>query len=177
MNTQTKLQFSSISSDIYFEITQFLHLESKLLDDRMFHDWLSLLSEDIDYRVPIRTTKYKKDGNEFSNTSYHFFEDYFSLKKRIERLDTKHAWAEDPPSRVRHFFSNITVKATEKTDEFEVFSNLMVCRNRGDSTNVNVLTGERVDIIRKTDNFYELVKRTIHLDLTTLPTDNLSMIL
>ena len=85
MNLQKTFQFSSVSSDIYFEIMQFLHWETKLLDDRMFHDWLKLLSEEIDYRVPIRTTKYKKDGNEFSTTSYHFFEDYYSLKKRIER--------------------------------------------------------------------------------------------
>ena len=37
----------------------------------------------------------------------HFDEDRYSLEKRVERLDGDHAWTEDPPSRTRHFVTNV----------------------------------------------------------------------
>ena len=37
----------------------------------------------------------------------HFDEDLYSLRKRVQRLTTDHAWTEDPPSRTRHFVTNI----------------------------------------------------------------------
>ena len=54
---------------------------------------------------------------------------------------------------------------------------MIVYRSRGDSIEINILSGERADIIRKTDKSYQIVKRNIYLDQTTLPTDNLSMLI
>ncbi len=165
---------NQIDVGTYFEIIQFLHYELKLLDDRNFDDWLMVLSTDIDYKVPVRVTKEKDEGKEFSNKSFHYLDDYYSIQMRINRLKTKHAWAEDPPSRTRHFISNIQVSPALKDNEYHVTSNLMVYRGRGDSPLGDILSGERHDLIRKIRNGWEVGKRTVLLDQTTLPTFNLS---
>ena len=44
--------------EIIREIEQFLYREARLLDDRKFHEWLELLTEDIRYWMPVRTNRY-----------------------------------------------------------------------------------------------------------------------
>ena len=39
----------------------------------------------------------------------HFDEDHYTLGLRIERLEGRHAWTEDPPSRTRRFVTNVRV--------------------------------------------------------------------
>ena len=38
------------------EVEEFLFMEAELLDSRRFDDWLSVLTEDIHYWMPIRRT-------------------------------------------------------------------------------------------------------------------------
>ena len=37
----------------------------------------------------------------------HFDEDKYSLRRRVARFPTEHAWTEDPPSRLRHHITNV----------------------------------------------------------------------
>ena len=39
------------------EIEQFLYREAALLDERRFHDWFALLADDLEYWMPLRTTR------------------------------------------------------------------------------------------------------------------------
>ena len=41
-------------------VEQFLYREARLLDERRFHDWLELLTDDIRYWMPVRTSRYPK---------------------------------------------------------------------------------------------------------------------
>ena len=47
-----------ITPEAYLSITLFMYHEAQLLDDHQWGAWGELLSEDIDYRVPVRLTSH-----------------------------------------------------------------------------------------------------------------------
>ncbi len=171
------------------EIEQFLYHEARLLDQRRFHEWLDLLSDDVHYWMPVRTTRYAKtsksivildddryDDRELSNEQELAIldEDKASLRLRIARLDTGMAWAEDPPSRTRHFLSNIEVEAGETASQYNVFSNFMVYRSRGESEQ-DFFVGGREDVLRQVNGAWKIARRKIILDQSTLLAKNVSI--
>ncbi|UPM44326.1 aromatic-ring-hydroxylating dioxygenase subunit beta [Halocatena salina] len=155
---------------------EFLYNEAYLLDDRRVFEWFDLVTEDIDYRVPVRTTRERSADEEFSDQAYHLKEDHESLRVRIERLENDFAWSENPPSRTRRFVSNVTVLDADD-DSFDVRSNLLVHRSHEDSTTPDLLSAERRDTLRRTEDGLGLAARLVLLDHTVLPTDSLSIIL
>ena len=86
---------------------QFLVEEAALLDAADYAGWLTLLCEDIRYLMPVRVTTARGAGFDSLAGMAHFDENMYALRKRVERLATDHAWTEDPPSRTRHFVSNV----------------------------------------------------------------------
>ena len=104
------------------EVEQFLYREARLLDNRRFREWLEMLTDDVRYWMPIRSNRYPVnskaisilDGSRYEESEVSserdlalMDEDKDSLTRRIDRLDTGMAWAEDPPSRTRHIITNI----------------------------------------------------------------------
>ena len=65
------------------------------------------LTDDIRYVMPVRVTTARGAGFDTSPGMAHFDEDKYSLSQRVARMGTEHAWAEDPPSRLRHFITNV----------------------------------------------------------------------
>jgi phthalate 3,4-dioxygenase subunit beta len=116
------------TNDIHQEVHQFLVVEAELLDSRRYLDWLNLFTEDIVYRMPVRVTRaHTLEGSVLYGMD-HFDEDLYSLKKRVQRFETEHAWTEDPPSRTRHFVTNVRVYPREGDGEFTVKSYVLVRR-------------------------------------------------
>jgi ethylbenzene dioxygenase beta subunit len=106
---------------------------------------------------------------------FHLDEDRDSLELRVDRLGTGFAWAEEPPSRIRHFVSNVRVEPVEgSADEVAVRSSVLIYRSRWDRAGYDLLSGERHDILRRMDTGWQLARRRVILDNTTLPTLNLS---
>jgi len=166
----------STQIDLVRELEEFLYLEAELLDDWRYRDWLGLLAPEIRYRVPVRIAKERSDASGptgVSNVMFHLDEDIDSLELRVERLETGFAWAEDPPSRLRHFVTNVRVREAE-ADEVTVRSNVLVHRSRWDRPGADLLSGERHDRLRRGSEGWKLVERTVILDATTLPTLNLT---
>ncbi|WP_300016563.1 aromatic-ring-hydroxylating dioxygenase subunit beta [Pseudonocardia sp.] len=155
-------------------VEDFLFEESALLDDGRFREWLDLVTEDIRYLIPVQTTRERAHGSAGSTTMAHWDDDYTGLEMRILRLDTEYAWAEDPPSKLRHFVSNVRVRPGSGPDEYEVRSNVMVSRSRGDSRATDLLTAERQDTLRRTDQGFRLARRTVVLDHVVIATHNLA---
>jgi 3-phenylpropionate/cinnamic acid dioxygenase small subunit len=166
-----------VTEDVRRAVRDFLLLEAELLDDRRFKDWLGLLTEDIDYRMPVRVTRGRTEGAGFAPDAFHFIENKFRLQMRIERLDTGAAWAEEPPSRTRHFVTNVRVSPGETPGEVRVKSNLLLYRTRGNNPNHDLLAGERQDVLRDEHGGWKLARRTILLDQATVATHNLSVFL
>ena len=130
-----------------------------------------LLADDVRYRVPVRIAKERGESG-ISERMFHLDEDRDSLELRVARIETGFAWAEDPPSRLRHFVAN--VRAHEERDELRVKSNLLLTRSRGDRPEQDLLSAERHDVLRRTPDGLRLAERLVLLDSTTLPTLNLS---
>lgn len=168
------------------ECEQFLYHAAALLDDRRLNEWHELLTDDISYRVPIRTTRERAADTEFSDASYHMKEDWDTLKVRTERMASDFAWSEDPPSRTRRQVSNVRI--TDVSDaEIALANNLVIVQSRKSETEADLLSMERRDTLRRDEDGYalewtsgpglKLAEREVLLDHTVVPTSSLSIIL
>lgn len=165
------------SSETHQEAHQFLVKEAELLDRRRFQEWVDLLTEDITYRMPVRvTTGHSLEGSTLDDMG-HFDEDLYSLKKRVERFESEHAWTEDPPSRTRHFVTNVRTYPGEKEGELRVESYVLLFRSRGDIRDPDFVSVERTDILRRVNGELKLAKREILVDESVLRTQNLAIFL
>lgn len=161
------------------EVEDFLYREARLLDEQRLHDWLDLVTEDIDYRVPVRTTRERgAEQSEFSRDANIFKEEFASLDARIRRFDKEYAWSENPPTRTRRFVTNVEIKAVrEADDEVDISSNVLVFRAKEDEVEPDFIAGRRADTLRRVDGELRLAERVVYLDHTVLDTRPLSVFL
>ncbi|WP_281689167.1 aromatic-ring-hydroxylating dioxygenase subunit beta [Pseudonocardia thermophila] len=164
-----------VGSPTHNEVVEWLYTEAELLDDGEETRWLEdMVSREVVYRVPLRQTVERARGTGFAEAAYHLDETYGSLATRVARNQTKYAWAEDPPSRIRHFVSNVrVVDAGDGT--LAVRSNLLILRTRQEQTVPQTFAGERRDVLRREDGVLRLYRRTVLLDLTVIGTHNLAI--
>lgn len=159
------------------EVRDFLVHEAELLDRRELDAWFDLVAEDIVYRMPRKLmTEYVPDS--YSDESYFFDERHGSLKARVMRFDSEYAWAERPPSRTRRHVSNLRV-VEDDGDEVVAKSNLLVYYSQGDTSDHTVISAERRDTLRRTDEDpgFEIATREIFLDHSVLPVSKVSIFL
>ena len=174
--------------DTIREVEQFLFREARLLDARRFHEWLDLLTDDVRYWMPTRANRYPAnskaisilDGSRYEEGDLSredelaiLDEDKDSLTRRVNRLDSGMAWAEDPPSRTRHFVSNIEVEPGAGDTEMRVYSNFIMYRTRGE-TEQDFYVGSRQDVLRREAGQLKVAYRKIVLDQTVLLAKNVS---
>ena len=155
---------------------QFLVEEAALLDAADYAGWLELLAEDIRYMMPVRVTTARGAGFDTLAGMGHFDEDLYALRKRVQRLATDHAWTEDPPSRTRHFVTNVRTFRKEGED-LRVESALLLFRSRGDTREADLLSAGRTDLLRATVDGLRLARREITVDESVLRTQNLAVFL
>ncbi|MGW6172144.1 aromatic-ring-hydroxylating dioxygenase subunit beta [Arthrobacter sp. NPDC055138] len=166
----------SVGSPQHAVAVDFLNLEAELLDDLKEREWLEhLVSKDIEYQLPLRQTVERARGTGFVDGSYHLNENYGSLESKVARNETPYAWAEDPPSRVRHFITGIRVREDTDPNLLHVRSNVLIYRTRQEQTTPQILSGERMDILRNEAAGWKLLRRVVNLDLTVIGTHNLSL--
>lgn len=164
-------------SDTYSDVLEFLYHEAELLDERRHREWLDLQTEDIRYVVPVRiTTAHSLNDSALADMA-HLDEDRYSLGKRVDRFDTEHAWAEDPPSRTRRFITNVRAWEGDRPDEIVVRASLLLFRSRGDIHDHDLLSATRTDVLRRVDGVLKLARREVLLDESVLRTQNLAMFL
>lgn len=166
---------SRVDRETKIEIEEFLYREALAVDERRFRDWLTFLADDIRYEVPVRVTREAQAEWELSPTSRIFDEDRDTLEVRVRRLETDFAWAEQPPSRTRHYVTNVLVDFTDVDDEYLVSSNCFIYRSRGDSPNPSMYSLFRKDTIRRTVEGWELARRWAALDQSLINAHNLSI--
>ncbi|HET9771918.1 MAG TPA: 3-phenylpropionate/cinnamic acid dioxygenase subunit beta [Acidimicrobiia bacterium] len=164
---------------LQYEVEQFLYLEARLLDRRRFRDWYALLADDLEYRVPLRTNRSRRDMamEESGVDELALFDDNkFTIGQRITRIETGAAWAEDPPSRTRHMVGNVTVSPGAAAGEYQVECAYLLYRSRLERE-IDIFVGERVDVLRRTDTGpgFEIARRKVLIDQATLDAKNLSI--
>ncbi len=162
---------------VQFEAAEFLYGEAALLDARRYRDWLGLLADDIHYWMPIRRTVTLSDiDREFTRPGdmAFFDDDRELLEMRVKKLEAGSAWSEDPPSRSRHFVSNVRLEAVEG-DEITLDVCFHLYRTRL-NTEVDSWIGRRTDVLRRTHEGLRLARRHIFLDQTLILSTNMSTI-
>jgi biphenyl 2,3-dioxygenase beta subunit len=162
---------------LQYEVEQFLYAEAALLDERRYRDWLGLVSDDIHYWMPIRRTVTQKDRDrEFTKEGAmaYFDDDREMLEMRVKKLEAGSAWSEDPPSRSRHFVSNIRILDVAGDEvTLDVCFHLMRTRLNSETSD---WFGHRTDVLRRTSGGFRLAKRHMFLDQTVILATNMSTI-
>ena len=155
----------------------FLVEEAAILDARQWEVWLGMLDEQIRYVMPVRVNTSAGTGYDELGDMAHFDEDLYSLRKRVERLLTDHAWTEDPPSRTRHLVTNVRTHTTDDVDQVQVSSTVLLFRSRGDTRPPEIVCAGRVDRLVTTSFGLRLRTRHISVDESVLRTQNLAIFL
>jgi 3-phenylpropionate/cinnamic acid dioxygenase small subunit len=162
---------------LQFAVEQFLYEEAALLDARRYRDWLGLVAPDIHYWMPIRRTVSLQDiDREFTKPGdmAYFDDDYALLEMRVKKLEAGSAWSEDPPSRSRHFVSNVRIVEIAG-EEITLDLAFHLYRTRL-NTEVDSWVGRRTDVLRRHGAGYLIARRHIFLDQTVIRSSNMSTI-
>jgi 3-phenylpropionate/cinnamic acid dioxygenase small subunit len=162
------------------EIENVVNIESVLLDDRRFEEWVELFSDDVRYWMPTRSVRYERDiDHELSRPDEValFDESKDQLGERVVRIRSGMAWAEDPPSRTRHLFTNVMVEPAVGQDEYQVRTNFLVYQGRL-QRDVDIFIGVRHDTYRRdadAEYGWLITDRQIILDQSVLLAKGLSI--
>jgi len=174
----------AFSDERHLQAHQFLVDEAYLLDTQDYETWLALLTDDIRYLMPVRVTTARGAGFDTAPGMAHFDEDKYSLDRRVARFATEHAWTEDPPSRLRHYVTNVRCFAGSTPDELVVESAVLLFRSRGDVRESALISAGREDMLRRdprgaaeSAGHWMLARRTIAVDESVLRMQNLAIFL
>ena len=164
--------------ELWHEVQDFLIHEARLLDERLFEEWLNLFTDDAVYWMPERVNAWNSNDPADSVSKPGdlslFEETKETLRTRVARLGTGMAWAEVPPSRTRHLVTNVEVNPAEAESELNVRSNFLVYRTQLEHSQ-DVFVGMRDDLLRKVSGQWKIARRTIILDQAVLSSSNLSV--
>lgn len=163
-----RVDLVGVGAELTHEITQLLFHEARLLDERRFTEWLDLLAEDLHYWLPIRSSNLAREHSTEDELA-HVDDDKTRTRRRVDVITSGRAWSEVPPSRTRHLISNVQVRESAASDEFEVTSCFLVYRGRLERE-VELYAGTRTDRIRRAPTAlgWEIAARRVVLDQTTI---------
>ena len=167
-----------VSHELPHRISQFLYEEARLLDDWQFRDWLAQLDDDIRYTMRTTVNAQTRDRRKGVQppTTWIFNDNKDQLERRIARLETGMAWAEEPPSRTRHMISNLQVSETDQPDVFAVRLNYLLYRAQKERDET-FYVGTRMDKVRRLPgDEWRLLEREIVLDQAVITSHNLSVL-
>jgi len=169
----------SVSFELHHQISQFLYYEAALLDDWEFRTWLDLLDDDLRYTMRTTVNTQTRDRRKGAQppTTWIFNDTKSQLERRVARLETGMAWAEEPPSRTRHLVSNCVVTETAQPDVFSVRVNYLLYRAQKERDET-IYIGTRTDLLRRreTSAGWGLCGREIVLDQAVITSHNLSVL-
>lgn len=164
----------AVGMELHHAIVSHYSAEARMLQNQQYREWFdTVIAEDIHYWMPIFEQRFVRDRRPepTPGDAAIYNDDYAELRQRVERLLTGQVWMEDPPSRIRYFVTNVEAYKTAP-DEFEVFSNVLVHRNRRQSE-VYVHTLGREDKLRRTPDGFKVFRRKIILDARVVQDKNL----
>jgi 3-phenylpropionate/cinnamic acid dioxygenase small subunit len=165
-----------VDAELLASVTQFLALEAKLLDEGREEDWLELLDEELLYVVPIRLATEDR-ADEIQHGAFRIRDTKYHVRARIQRLATRHAYSEIPPSRTLRVVGSVLVQRTADADIVEVTSALLLYRQRGIDDHFDLIPCRRNDTLRLTAQGPRLLTREVVLTEVGIATPNLGVFL
>jgi 3-phenylpropionate/cinnamic acid dioxygenase small subunit len=171
----TALDQGRLPAELAWRVEQFLFREAQLLDERRFEEWLALFCEDATYEAPLRVTRERQVDSELSPTGRIFWDSKQTLGVRVQRLCSDFAWAEQPPSRTRHFVTN--VRCWRANGVIQARCNLLVYRNRGEDPRADLYSADRLDDLLEDGEDFRIRRRVLVVDQANLTGNSLSVLL
>lgn len=152
-------------------VEEFYRREILILQERRYQDWLGLMDDSIRYNVPV--TVYTEAGLVVENNALGYYdEDLTLLKARVQKLESRRSWVENPPSRLRYFVQVIDL-AVNGSASISVRSNLLLFQHRW---NVDQhFSGERHDLLVAGQDGLKLGERTVVMDRQAFTHQGLSV--
>lgn len=161
-------------------LNAFYFREARLLDERLYQQWLALLSPNIEYTVPARHIPQldndKRETEAFLNRTQEFSveldpplrdEKQLHLMIRVMRSLKMMAWTENPPARTRRHVSNIEGIA-EDDHTITTYSNTLLYYSRHEHTQ-HLYSYQRRDVLEKNADDFKILKREVLLDAVVMP--------
>jgi 3-phenylpropionate/cinnamic acid dioxygenase small subunit len=163
---------SAISSEaLRRDVETFYRTEILLLQDHRYRQWLDIMDDGIVYRVPVTTST--MDGLVAADDALGYYdEDLALLKARVDKLESKQSWVEQPPSRLRYFIQVLDL-VQQADGTIAARSNLLLYQNRWNLE--QSFTGERQDILKPVAGGFRLRSRLVVLDRQAFTHQGLSV--
>lgn len=151
----------------------FLIGEAEAADAGEYARWLEFVAAEVDYAMPVRTTRNRANPAAEPARSFLMKETRSSLELRVKRLlESDSVWSENPASRIRRFVSNVRVRRT--AGGLVVGSYLLLLRSRSDHDTYEILSADRRDVLVRDDTgALRLTAREITIDQSRLGMANL----
>ena len=166
-----------VDDNEFRRISDFLYDEAELLAERLYQDWIQLLAQDVHYVVPVPEFFEAGTGRSVGRGNAFFDDNLASLKIRTELLgDPTQTTAENPPSQMSYFVSNIRPRKTETPGEIAVTSRLLIYRIRATEPQPYILAGRRNDLLREDGESYKVARREVRIHQASVQAANLSFI-
>ena len=178
-----------ISPQQQMSVEQFYFHEARLLDSRQYQQWLTLLSEDIQYVMPSRHNAMidnRQRGKEAMISIDHELdtaesmgcplreENFLILSVRVERAYKMNSWSENPPARTRRIVGNVEVLSCSD-EQLSVISNFHLHYSRpGNAT--TLYSGQRRDTLIPLEDSYKVSQRTVIMDYATIEAPTMGLL-
>jgi 3-phenylpropionate/cinnamic acid dioxygenase small subunit len=163
--------------DTLRRVEQFYYREARLLDERLYLQWLTLLSPEICYRLPARFIPLAR-GSTREPERIHAIENelsgydpaglpvredgYGHLAQRAARALKPNAWAENPPPRTRRFVTNVEIE-TSADGRVRAFSNFQLFHSQHGRPDY-LFAGRRRDRLEPAEGSFRIAEREVILD-------------
>lgn len=122
--------------EVAAEVASLLNFEARLLDEKRYEEWLSLLTESCTYWIPINP-----DGGDPRTEWSLSLDDRRRIEDRIRWLGTGDVHGQRPPSRTRRLLTNVEGWSVAPDDR-RARSNFVLFEHRLDRTRQFVGTYE-----------------------------------
>ena len=154
----------------------FLYEEARLIDEKLFDEWLTLFTEDATYWIPII-----EDSDPQTQTSI-LYDDSILRQIRVHHLSHERNIAQSPPSRTVHQVSNVQVWPDGQIGQVIVRCNLVVHEIRsGDHLQLGLgdqrALAAKCDYLMRYDETWRIAQKKVVLINRHLPIVNLSFII
>jgi 3-phenylpropionate/cinnamic acid dioxygenase small subunit len=149
-------------------VSQLLYLEAALLDERRFEEWLDLYAEDAVLWVP------QAAGGAPSRTVSIAYDDRARMGERVQRLRSRFAHAQDPPSATCRLVGNVRITGRAEGN-LEVASSLILAEVRRGAQ--SLYCGHVEHRLRPHGEGFKIRRKTVRLVNADLPLGNLSFLL
>lgn len=157
---------------------RFLLEEATALNEERYDDWLDLITDDFDYRMPAPCLRDDPTSPRYDEDALLAWESANSLRLRFRRISSEFAWADRPPAKHRRHVTS--VRLVGPPDDARaggqlVRSDVLVARSRRPDGTYIVSAG-RDDLVREEAGRLRLARRRVYLDVEIPNVSQISII-